>query len=167
MAEVIPLSASPLALENDEQRYRLQLGRVYNRMSLTGLPERDPHLNELPLDEIFITLAVEASQPPSLPDDREMAEGAADKLPKGHRGDAGTRLRPPPEPQKLSVGEALHRFRRLVIVGAPGSGKTTLLRWLAVTFAANRQAEPDRLGSAFTEVHLPILLDLRRFADRF
>jgi hypothetical protein len=40
MAEVIPLSASPLALENDEQRYRLQLGRVYNRMSRTGLPER-------------------------------------------------------------------------------------------------------------------------------
>jgi predicted NACHT family NTPase len=167
MAEVIPLSASPSALESDEQRYRLQLGRVYNRMSLTGLPERDPRLNELPLDQIFITLAVEASQPPSLPDDREVAEGGADKLPKDHRGDAVTRLRPPLEPQKLSVGEALHRFRRLVIVGAPGSGKTTLLRWLAVTFAANRQAEPDRLGSAFTEVYLPILLDLRRFADRF
>jgi hypothetical protein len=171
MAEVIPLSASPSARADDEQRYRLQLERVYNRMSLTGLPERDPRLNELPLDQIFITLAVEASQAPSLPDDREMAEDAglkaADKLSKDHRGDTGTRLRPSPEIQKLSVGEALHRFRRLVVVGAPGSGKTTLLRWLAVTFAANQQAQPDRLGSAFTETYLPVLLDLHRFADRF
>jgi hypothetical protein len=124
----------------------------------------------LPLDQIIITLAVEASQPPSLPDDREMAEGAglkaADKLPKDHRGDAGTRLRPPLEPQKLSVGEALHRFR----------SRDRRRSWqrqddssavVAVTFAANRQAEPDRLSSAFTEVYLAILLDLRRFADRF
>lgn len=76
------------------------------------------------------------------------------------------RSRLPPEPLKLSIGEALHRYRQLVIIDAPGSGKTTLLRWLAVTFAANRQAEPDRLGPGFSEPHLPIVLDLRRFADR-
>src|SRR5438105_2247588 len=110
MAEVIPLSASPSTPADDEQRYRLQMDRVYNRMSLTGLPERDPRLNELPLDQIFITLAVETSQPASLTDDREMAEDtglkAADRLSKDHRSDAGTYLRPSPT-QKLSVGEAL------------------------------------------------------------
>jgi predicted NACHT family NTPase len=71
-----------------------------------------------------------------------------------------------PEPLKLSVGEALHRYRRLTIIGDPGSGKTTLLRWLAVTFAAERQAHPDRLGATFSEPLLPILLELRRFAER-
>ena len=75
-------------------------------------------------------------------------------------------MRPPPEPLKLSVGEALERYRRLVVVGAPGSGKTTLLRWLAVTFAAGSQSEPDRLGPAFSEPRLPIVLELRRFVDR-
>jgi HEAT repeat protein len=171
MAEVVPLLATPAVPSDHEQRYRQQLERWYNRLSLTGLPERDPHLNELPLDQIFVTLAVEAPQTHALPDDREAAEGpvlkAAEKLLKDQRSEAGRFLRTPLEQQKLSVGEALHRFRRLVVIGAPGSGKTTLLRWLAVTFAANRQAQPDRLGTAFTEPYLPIVLDLRRFADRF
>jgi hypothetical protein len=64
-----------------------------------------------------------------------------------------------PKLLKLPVREALRRYRRLIIVGDPGSGKTTLLRWLAVTFAAGRQGDPDRLGPNFTEPCLPILLE--------
>jgi len=154
---------------DDEQRYRQQVERVYNRISLTGLPERDPRLNELPQDRIFITLAIDVTQAPSVSGGREFAQGAALVAVDKQRAEAelnepGSRIRLPP---KLSVGEALHRFRRLVIVGAPGSGKTTLLRWLAVTFATNRQGQPDRLGSGFEEACLPVVLDLRRFADRF
>lgn len=71
-----------------------------------------------------------------------------------------------PKLLKLPVREALRRYRRLIIVGDPGSGKTTLLRWLAVTFAAGRQGDPDRLGPNFTEPCLPILLELGRFTER-
>ena len=43
-----------------EERYRDQVQRVFNRISLTGLPERDPGLSELPLDRpCFIWLSVE------------------------------------------------------------------------------------------------------------
>jgi predicted NACHT family NTPase len=60
----------------------------------------------------------------------------------------------------------LRRYRRLIIIGDPGSGKTTLLRWLAVTLAAGRLSDANRLGPTFTEPCLPILLELRRFAER-
>lgn len=47
---------------DEDTRYREQVGRVFNRISLTGLPERDPRLNELPLDQVFVTLAIEVQQ---------------------------------------------------------------------------------------------------------
>ena len=158
-----------------KERYREQVRQVFNRISLTGLPERDPGLSELPLDRVFISLSVEVR--PAVASLRyDLADGdrqdglpaLAVGQPKGStRGDRPS-LRPPPapEPVKLSVGQALNQYRRLIIVGDPGSGKTTLLRWLAVTFAADRQADPDRLGPAFSEPCLPVILELRRFAER-
>jgi hypothetical protein len=44
---------------DDLGHYRRQVERVFNRISLTGLPERDPGLSELPLDRVFISLAVD------------------------------------------------------------------------------------------------------------
>ena len=54
--------------------------------------------------------------------------------------------------------------RHLAILGAPGSGKTTITRWLALTFAQNRQGEPERLGLAFKHARLPVVIELRRLA---
>jgi predicted NACHT family NTPase len=158
-----------------EERYRDQVQRVFNRISLTGLPERDPGLSELPLDRVFISLSVEirrvvtdlrfrlveADRPDGPP---ALAAGQPEELLREGRPTAA--LPAAPEPLKISVGEALRRYRRLIIVGDPGGGKTTLLRWLAVTFAAGRQADTDRLGPTFTEPCLPILLELRRFGER-
>ena len=158
-----------------EERYRDQVQRVFNRISLTGLPERDPGLSELPLDRVFISLSVEVRRVVTdlrfrlVQGDRPDGASAPDG---GHpeelmRGDRPSPRSPPaPESVKLSIGQALSQYRRLIIVGDPGSGKTTLLRWLAVTFAAARQADADRLGPTFTEPCLPILLELRRFAER-
>jgi predicted NACHT family NTPase len=151
-------------------RYSAQVVRVYNSLSLTGLPERDPRLNQLPLDDIFVTLSVDidVSEPSSPANGFEPSKPDDPLAPRGQRSaEMRLRQRAPPVPQRLSVGEALSRYRRLVIVGAPGGGKTTLLRWLAVTFASERQAEPNRLGPNFAAPYIPVVLELRRFADRF
>lgn len=174
MAEAAALSLDGAAATDDLGHYRSQVERIFNRISLTGLPERDPGLSELPLDHVFISLTVEVR--PAIPSvrhpiDRETAgENPSLELePSGELravpGSASFK-RSAPELLKLSLGEALRRYRRLVIMGDPGSGKTTLLRWLAVTFAAQRQADPDRLGPTFSEPRLPVLLELRRFAER-
>jgi hypothetical protein len=42
-----------------ETRYRAQVVKHYNRLTLTGLPERDPNLHELALDKIFVRLKIE------------------------------------------------------------------------------------------------------------
>ncbi|HME20639.1 MAG TPA: hypothetical protein VKI44_04635 [Acetobacteraceae bacterium] len=181
----LPLVATE-GIPDAARRYREQVLRVYNSLSLTGLPERDPRLNQLPLDEIFVPLSIDVNIPPATPDIRDQEqrlkvletfahmyqpiEGSGvmeylgttglDAL-KGEAAMRGSQRRAP-VPQRLSVGDAVGRYRRLVVVGAPGSGKTTLLRWLAVTFAAERQAEPDRLGPPFATPYLPIILELRR-----
>jgi HEAT repeat protein len=173
-----------------ETRYRRQVERVFNRISLTGLPERDPGLSELPLDQIFISLEIEVRQFSPFEPQAELRDKAERYgfLPtfQGYQRSqvlarfanmyqpAGATVMDymaaasatPSTPIKLSIGEALHRYRRLVIAGDPGSGKTTLLRWLAVTFAAGRQADPDRLGPSLPKPYLPIVLELRRFAER-
>jgi tRNA A37 threonylcarbamoyladenosine biosynthesis protein TsaE len=177
MAQTAALSLDGAAPTDALDRYRRQVERVFNRISLTGLPERDPGLSELPLDRVFISLSVEVQQVVTSPT-YNLVEGSQADSPSvlgvGSPEEAIRAGRPKPDPSsrteplklKLSVGEALHRYRRLTIVGDPGSGKTTLLRWLAVTFATWQQADPDRLGPNFSEPLLPILLELRRFAER-
>lgn len=64
----------------------------------------------------------------------------------------------------LSIGSALQRYKRLVIIGDPGSGKTTLLSYLALTYARTL-ADTHNLVSARLGLQepnsLPILLPLR------
>ncbi|NOX60559.1 MAG: NACHT domain-containing protein [Chloroflexi bacterium] len=164
-----------------EQRYRQQVIKHYNRLTLTGLPERDPGLHGVPLEKVFVKLNVETRQAarldPAVQRELERLQRELVKLEKeGGRGnrrqaqelqarierlEAEARK---PRIETLSVAEALQQYQRLAVVGGPGSGKTTLTRWLALTFAQNRQAEPDRLGPAFSQPRLPILLELRRFA---
>ncbi len=64
----------------------------------------------------------------------------------------------------LTVGEALARYRRLVIIGDPGSGKTTLLAYLALAYARTLRdgvsLVKERLGLDEAK-HLPVFLPLR------
>ena len=48
--------------EEIEARYRLQVADRYNRLSLTGLPERDPGLHEVSLEHVFVKLNTEIAQ---------------------------------------------------------------------------------------------------------
>jgi HEAT repeat protein len=168
-----------------EQCYRDHLTRVYNRLSLTALPERDPGVKDLPLDKVFVKLnVVVPAPPPSAVSFRRFSEERGEggefstqrHLPRHAEGKEGVeeewRWRqyreeikaPPPVP--ISIATALRQHRHLVILGTPGSGKTTLLRWLAITFAQQQQAQPDRLGVEFSQERVPILLELRRFVSR-
>jgi hypothetical protein len=107
------------ASAGDETSYRRQVEQVYNRLALTGLPERDPRLNELPLDRIFVSLSVELPKPPPLPEPLRPGDGL-------RPGDDWRRvlgdhalsealqeqqLRQLPVPLPLGVAEALQRHR--------------------------------------------------------
>lgn len=67
----------------------------------------------------------------------------------------------------LTIGAAVERYRRLVIIGDPGCGKTTLLAYLALTYARSlRDGEAlvkERLGLEAEADYLPVLLPLRDF----
>jgi len=157
-----------------EPIYRQKVAEIYNRIALMGLPERDPRLNDIPLDQIFIKFFIKLTI--------ARLESKASVL-AGLESKALTRLESKTEalekdeyflrqqwersPEPIALATALQKYQRLLITGAPGSGKTTLLRWLAVIFANQQQAEPDRLGADFTEAFVPILIELRRFYPRF
>jgi len=149
------------------QNYCNSVVKEYNRILMTGLPERQPNLHDVPLDKVFIKLNVtikvplkksekapSTSQPATIEEEaelerlKEQAELIKEEI------------------KTLSLDEALFQHRYLLIRGAPGSGKTTLLRWLAVTFARQQQAQADHLGPKFDQPRLPILLELRRFGGR-
>ena len=127
------------AMTDTEHQYRKTVYKLYNCLPLTELSERELTLRQIPLDQIFIKLILATTIKPS---DQS-------------------------ESKSLTIAAALQQHHRLIIIGAPGSGKTTLLRWLAVTFARHQQAEPDRLGTTFTEPMLPILIELRCFQNGF
>ena len=146
-----------------DQIYRNKISETYNKLVLTGLPERDPRLHEIKLENIFVKLniAIEENFRPGFervlehsdnPDEREKTRYFEQRFEKQ-------------TVKTISTAEALQKYRYLIITGSPGSGKTTLLRWLAVTFADKRQTE--NLGKAFTEEVIPVLLELRRFSKRF
>lgn len=64
----------------------------------------------------------------------------------------------------LSIGTALARYSRLVMIGDPGSGKTTLMAYLALTYARTLGTADDLVKSRLgldEASSLPILLPLR------
>ncbi len=172
-----------------EARYRRQVARAYGYLTLRGYPERDPRLSAVRLERIFIKLSTTTTPAPAL--EMPVLEGTHDLEASRERWRRGQRERPVSEGRELSGEELLQRYKRwmeeffkphtvtlsvpealrdhdrLVVTGPPGSGKTTLLRWLALTFAEGKQAQPDRLGDAYPHERLPVLVELRRFHGRF
>ena len=59
---------------------------------------------------------------------------------------------------EVNADDAVERFRKMVIVGAPGSGKTTLLKHLAITSC---KANLETLEKTV----VPIFIHLRDFSD--
>ncbi len=167
-----------------EKLYCQQLVKHYDRLSMSGLPERNPGLSEIPLEKVFIKLELKTQQFEMedgflyLEDDagklhspEMLFQFRKDKESYSELNQFRTRLWEAKNRQlqivNLSVAEALHRHRHLVVLGGPGAGKTTLTRWLTVNFAKKEQGRADALGEQFRQPRLPILLELRRFADRF
>jgi len=150
-----------------ESRYRRQIVKHYNKLALTGLPERDPGLHELTLEHIFVKLNVTIQQ--SVGFEREVEHFRLEEELRQWQSDshiaADRRLalelrrleREASRPKivSLSLAEALYQHKRLVILGGSGSGKTTLTRWLATIFADRRQGQPETLGDNFTIPRLP------------
>ncbi|MCK5525055.1 MAG: HEAT repeat domain-containing protein, partial [Thiomargarita sp.] len=142
-------------------KYRQKVIETYNKLILTALPERDPRLHEIKLDKIFVKLriAVENSFRATRYLEPDFDKNDLKKVKVLRQREEKVETKP------MTTAEALQKHRYLIITGSPGSGKTTLLRWLAVTFADQRQSE--NLGEAFTEETVPIFLELRRFSERF
>ncbi len=159
-----------------ERHYRQQLIKIYQGLKLIGFPERERGLSEIPLERIFVRLKTKIEHRHR--DDHEQSRRDLKALLLSHDETEQVQrevmqafeeevVAMQPKVETLTIAETLDRYRRVVIIGAPGSGKTTLMRWLALTFARNRQAQSDRLGDQFDTPRLPILLELRRFADAF
>lgn len=175
-----------------EAEYRRQVARAYGFLTLRGYPERDPRLSAVPLEHIFIKLSTTTTPAPALEmppsgrmrdleellerwrrgqrdrlvfEGRELTEVEVEVLLQRYEREMEEHRKP--QTVTLPVSEALRDHDRLVVTGPPGSGKTTLLRWLALTFAEKRQAQPDRLGDAYPHERLPVLVELRKFYGRF
>jgi HEAT repeat protein len=147
--------------------------RHYNKLALTGLPERDPGLHEVELEHIFVKLNIQL--PHVMEPDEHLVGQITEEL---HNADElGLtqkelvqrlhRSKQQRQPITLSLAEVLSQHSQLAIIGGPGSGKTTLTRWIAVIFARREQAKPQNLGIALEADRLPIVLELRRFAEHF
>lgn len=59
----------------------------------------------------------------------------------------------------INEQNAIHNFRRLMIIGAPGSGKSMILKKIVLSFAENRTL------NSIDQNHVPVLLDLNRLSD--
>ncbi|MCO5185370.1 MAG: HEAT repeat domain-containing protein [Anaerolineae bacterium] len=176
------MMTSPLT--QAEKHYCDQVARKYSRLKLSGLPERDPNLHSVPLERIFVKLQTEVER--VLPVEREAEDESKSTLidrggdlppqPVTESNELGNVTSTQKDPRRQesriiratkSVDEALHQYRHLSIVGGSGSGKTTLMLWLTLIFAREEQARAVNLGEKFAQARLPILLELRYFADTF
>ena len=93
-----------------KRRYLTHLIGEYRNLNIRGLRDLGAKTNAVELEHVYVSLQAQS----------EVA--------------LGRKVSP------VSVGQALAKHRRLVILGGPGSGKTTLLAYLTLTYA-RRQAK--------------------------
>ncbi len=149
-----------------EVDYRNLVLEHYNRLSLTGLPERDPGLHNVPLERVFVKLDTEVMQAGVLDPqarqerdrlERELAEleQAGQKIDRRRRDELRAQVkrleREARKPQIVTqtVAEALAQHRRLAVVGGPGreedagfdQGRTAELEWQAGHLAGERRIQ--------------------------
>jgi HEAT repeat protein len=191
-AELLALDFEPdVATEAD---YRARVVTRYNRLGFAGLGEFDRRLSDIALEDVFVRLSLtvekvaikqtspdehkqtppdEHEQTPSNQHDQESRWQVWRRRGKG-RDRGGPKDKEESKRQReqiVIVQEPITLTTALaqnaLIVGEPGAGKSTLLRWLAVTFAAGRQQEADRLGAQADADRLPLLVELGRLPERF
>ena len=130
-------------------RYLENLVATHQLLRLQGIRAGDQPLSVL-LEKVYVSLTAVDKQAGAAAHGKK-GPGEADSLRGGESG-------------ILSIGSALARYPRLVIIGDPGSGKTTLLAYLALTYARTLADSVDlvkeRLGLDEAN-RLPILLPLR------
>lgn len=165
----IPEELTPEELAAIESRYRTQVAERYNRLGFAGLGIGDTRLSDVALDDVFVrlTLTVEKTvREPIPPEEWEREESSRNPFRRGEKKeDERPRERTVITHEPIALGDAL--TQHALIVGEPGAGKSTLLRWLAVTFAAGRQREADRLGPQADADRLPLLVELGRLPEAY
>lgn len=174
-----PAELTPEQLAAVESRYRAQVAERYNRLGFAGLGIGDTRLSDVALDDVFVrlTLTVEKivrepippeEEPPSLTLPPLWGKGTrrqSGRAEAGEREGERRQERVITIQEPITLGDAL--TQHALIVGEPGAGKSTLLRWLAVTFAAGRQREADRLGPQADADRLPLLVELGRLPEAY
>lgn len=159
----------------DEYRQRVELDTRF--VNLRGIPlpkNRWGHVMpiQVPLDKVYIQLQASAQKPDAHSKEREILKRSEDRarprLPNTTSTLFANRLNAIGEYLYSELGidksrtrsdaihpeDAVRKYGRLVILGAPGAGKSTLLRYLA------RKSASDTTGP------LPIMVLLREYATR-
>jgi predicted NACHT family NTPase len=137
-----------------EVTYRQQVVDMYKWLNFNGFDQPDLFLDNVPLEDIFVRLALTVEKVIREPVVSETSSQA--RMRKSQE-----RVITVQEPIELS--QALNNH--LLIVGEPGAGKSTLLRWLAVIFAQGHQQAPNRLGPSADANRLPVLVELGRLPN--
>jgi ABC-type glutathione transport system ATPase component len=126
LARFIPGLSVQVGRASTEAIYRKLVVKAYQWLNFSGFDRSDGllSLGDVPLEKVFVRLSL-----------------TVEKVVKSGESQQRERVTTVQEP--IELGEALGNH--LLIVGEPGAGKSTLLRWLAVTFALERQRETDRV----------------------
>lgn len=120
---------------------------AWDIIDLTNLPSDDVEIGtqQLLLRQLYMPLSIEFESG-RRGDDADSALARLEmKRSERRRREAGhvqRDSRPLTKSPRLSIGKALRRSRRIVVLGDPGAGKTTMLRWMATAYVLRQKKDP-------------------------